>query len=93
MRDDPHPSRYYPRLDADLSLDAAEAPASPLPPLAKETKGLVSALFALYLLVAILFAVTNRAQAAPLAAPEAAAAPAFGVMGEGCMGEASLALK
>jgi hypothetical protein len=92
MRDDPYPSRYYPRLEEEPLLDATEAPISALAPLRREARGLISTLLALYLLVAILFVFSNRAEAAPLnSAP--AAAPAWSVMGESCVGEASLAHK
>ncbi|HXF60820.1 MAG TPA: hypothetical protein VNK95_04345, partial [Caldilineaceae bacterium] len=62
-----------------------------LPPLSRETKGLLSALLALYLLVAILFALTNRAEAAASSRVEAAAGPVFTLAGKDCAGEMSLA--
>jgi hypothetical protein len=91
MRDDPHPSRYYPRLEEEPLLDA-DASVSALAPLRREARGLISTLLALYLLVAILFVFSNRAEAAPLNSTQSAA-PAWSVMGESCMGEASLAHK
>lgn len=99
MRDEPYPSRYYPRLEEDIALDMGDvaagpvpgAAAVPLPSLSRETRGLLSALLALYLLVAILFALTSRAEAAPSSSVEAAAGPVFMLAGKECASEMSLA--
>lgn len=105
MRDAPYPSRYYPRLEEDILLDMSDvtdgpvlsATAAPLPSLSRETKRLLSALLALYLLVAILFALTSRAEAAPASSTsssvEAAAGPVYTLAGGDCAHEMSLALR
>jgi hypothetical protein len=74
MRDDPYPCRYYPRLEEELAPEPAAASAAGAESsLGRDFRRALSILVALYLLVGVVFALSNRANAAPLSAPLGAA--------------------
>lgn len=91
MREDPYPSRFYPRIEDDASFSGDSAPVAGLFRNDHDLRRMLSFLLATYLLAALLFALTTQANAAPL--NSAAAPAAWTVSGEGCAGMGNLATR
>ncbi|MCC6166871.1 MAG: hypothetical protein IT329_06545, partial [Caldilineaceae bacterium] len=91
MRDDPYPSRFYPRLEDNTSFGGDSAPVAGLFRNDHDLRRMFSFLLATYLLVALLFALTTQANAAPL--NSAAAPAAWTAAGEGCGAMSNLATR
>lgn len=66
MRDDPYPCRFYPRPDREPELDGGEFIVTIRPTQDQDLRRILSFLLAAYLLFALLFFVTTRANPAPL---------------------------
>lgn len=92
MREDPYPSRFYPRIEDDTSFGGDSAPVAGLFRNDHDLRRMLSFLLATYLLVALLFALTTQANAASLRG-DAAAPATWTVAGEGCAGMGNLATR
>lgn len=66
MRDDPHPCRFYPRADREPEFDGGKFIVTIRPTQDQDLRRILSFLLAAYMLFALLFFMTTRADPAPL---------------------------